>query len=890
VDIDAAILWGSTRDEEALKQAKSLGVTERLLNGNAKTAWKFINEYLEKYGSIPSVGLIVENSGTIVKPPDEEDRVSLKYVVDQLYDRFQHKSLNYGLGKSSEALEQGNQQDAVTEVLKLADHLRAERKDQLQLHTLGDVAPDVLAMYEKVKRGEIGVPFPWPTMTSMCVSGDTLVYDAESGLAVRADEAGGRIATWSAVDGVHVRSTTFSGKTGRKQCLRMSLESGGELVGTPEHPVLTPEGWKKLSELKPGDSVAMAARYPIPDRVVGMPEAHVVLIAMLLAEGCFIGSHVRLANRGSAFAAEARRCAELIGCDLIEYQKGLYRFRGRAIRRRRKDGRFSSHRVNPAQVMLERYGVIRGRSPEKVIPDAVFRLGDRQIAQFVGTFWSGDGYVNVCGKGLGRSINLGIHLTSRKMVEQLRHLLLRLGIVSRFVPNARKPSAAGWHPSHRLLVPSEFHEKFDEVVGPFLLGDKARDMNRAMAVIRGRRFRVGNVVDIGGLKEALRGPASKRGVIVRVADGRNAESYDSLFIRVVSGGKRMSSSRIQVDVLRRLLAEVGGGDCRWIVDGNLWWDSVAIVEPEAVRDVYDFTIPGSHSFIANGLVVHNTMGMWPGTLTFFVARPSTGKTWSAVIMALHAWQEAKLRVLIVSPELGRVEMGERMVAKYGGFSYRDVVSATLGSLAEPKFYETIEFLKTNGDGLYILDDEDRLQTDYIEQAVEVVQPDLVVIDSLYMLRVERGKVKSGAGSRGDRMERIVETVNWMRQLSRRSWSFAPQGLPVVGIHQLSREGKVKSESARSIKSGRGTGGLEDTVALSDALFWNAHNLFAMYQDQYMLQDQQLMYVPLKVRRQTQVSNLVIRWDLSSMDFREIGTKVGDQAAAEYKDDETDMPY
>ena len=34
---------------------------------------------------------------------------------------------------------------------------------------------------------------------------------------------------------------------------------------------------------------------------------------------------------------------------------------------------------------------------------------------------------------------------------------------------------------------------------------------------------------------------------------------------------------------------------------------VARTEDEVARDVYDLTVPGSHSFIANGLVVHNTL-------------------------------------------------------------------------------------------------------------------------------------------------------------------------------------------------------------------------------------------------------------------------------------------
>jgi replicative DNA helicase len=284
-----------------------------------------------------------------------------------------------------------------------------------------------------------------------------------------------------------------------------------------------------------------------------------------------------------------------------------------------------------------------------------------------------------------------------------------------------------------------------------------------------------------------------------------------------------------------------------------------------------------------------TLGMWPGTLTFFVARPGVGKTWTAVITALHAWKVAKVKVLIVSPELGRVELGERLISAHGQFSYRDIVSGTLGDLAEQKLVSLASDLaKGGGDGLFILDDEDKLSPDYIEQAIEATEPALVLIDSLYMLRVEQGKIKSGAGSRGDRMERVVETVNWMRGVSRRKRPFAPTGLPVVGIHQLSREGRPKREAVQALKSGRSTGGLEDTVALSDALFWNAHNLFAMYQDPYMRQDKQLMYVPLKARRQATMSSLVIRWDMDAMDFQEIGTKVTD--AEGYKDQEEEAPY
>jgi replicative DNA helicase len=265
-----------------------------------------------------------------------------------------------------------------------------------------------------------------------------------------------------------------------------------------------------------------------------------------------------------------------------------------------------------------------------------------------------------------------------------------------------------------------------------------------------------------------------------------------------------------------------------------------------------------------------TMGLWPGTLTFFVARPGVGKTWTAVIMALFAWAAGK-KVLIVSPELNRVELGERFVAKYGAYSYSDMVTAKLGLMGKAALKRTVDELVQKGDNLFILDDEEHIGPESIEQAIETVEPDIILIDSLYMLRVEQGKIKGkGPGSKNSaasRSDRIVETVDWARGLSRRVQR------PIVGISQLSRDAKMKKEAADSLKRGKGTGGLEDAVALSDALFQDAHNLFALFQDRDMRLDKQLVYVPLKVRRQAMISHVCVRWDMEKMDFSEIGSFV-----------------
>lgn len=451
MDLDATALWFATRSPESYKRIREAGVDEDLFTGTPKAGFQFLVEYLKKHGELPGIGVISEETGCVIRPPEEGDEVSVSYLVERLHQRAIHRSLKYGLQKSFEFLEEDKQSESVSEVLKLADHLRKRRVAQVQLRTLGQVAPEVLEMYERTKRGEIGIPLPWPTMTAM------------------------------------------------------------------------------------------------------------------------------------------------------------------------------------------------------------------------------------------------------------------------------------------------------------------------------------------------------------------------------------------------------------------------------------------------------TLGLWPGTLSFFVARPGVGKTWTAVIIALHAWA-AGYKVLIVSPELGRVELGERLVAKYGEFNYGDMVTARLGSLNEGVLRDKVAELQLKGENFWILDDEDHLSPASIEQAIETIEPHIVLIDSVYMMKVADGKVKGkgpgGGGGKGGRYDRILETVDWLRSSSRR------YKLPFIGISQLSRDAKQKKGSSDEIKKGRGTGGLEDAVAMSDTLFMDAHNLFALYQDQDLRLDKQLIYVPLKVRRQASISHVVINWDMTTMNFSEIGTFVpnSESKSSGYEDDEYESAF
>lgn len=299
------------------------------------------------------------------------------------------------------------------------------------------------------------------------------------------------------------------------------------------------------------------------------------------------------------------------------------------------------------------------------------------------------------------------------------------------------------------------------------------------------------------------------------------------------------------------------------IDG-VFWDRVVQVRDVGVRRIFDLTVSPTSNFVANDIIVHNT--------------------WTAVNIVWNAHFEHGKKTLIVSPEMTRVELVERVIARHGQFNYSDMVSGTLGSFVEPQLKKVIDELRSV-DGFWILDDEDRLGPTYIEEAIDATNPDLIAIDAIYMLNVAEGKIKSGPGSRGGRYDRILGTVDWLRSLSRRT------SKPIVGISQLSREGgKIKQIDKDVIKGGKGTGGLEDALAMTDTLFWDAQNLFAMYQDDDMKTDKQMLYVPLKARRQAKWSAVVTNWNMDEMNFDQIGSHVEKKDATEDSSNDDDAIF
>ncbi|MGE5280846.1 MAG: replicative DNA helicase [Chloroflexota bacterium] len=196
---------------------------------------------------------------------------------------------------------------------------------------------------------------------------------------------------------------------------------------------------------------------------------------------------------------------------------------------------------------------------EKRVPDAVFAQHASGIAAFLRHLWATDGCVWLGGPG--KAANVCYATSSARFAYDVQTLLLRLGItarVSRHVNEAKGRSQFHVSVSNGTDLP-----RFLELVGT--LGASKRDHTSSI---------------LEHFRDRVRNP------------NRNLIPKES--------GPEKSGSVAVASAVR----------CEELVDpalGDAYWDPVVSIEPDGVEEVFDLTVEGLHNFVADNVVVHNSI-------------------------------------------------------------------------------------------------------------------------------------------------------------------------------------------------------------------------------------------------------------------------------------------
>jgi replicative DNA helicase len=459
---------------------------------------------------------------------------------------------------------------------------------------------------------------------SGCLVAETRIQRADTGATVTLGEllaTGARDVPvwtldhdWRLVEGV----LTHAFPSGVKPTFRLRLASGREVVATDNHPFRRLDGWAALGDLRVGDLVAVPRRLPAPDRLEAMATHEVVLLAHLLGDGCVLpGQPVRYTSADPENLDAVEEAAGHFGIVPRRtaggacWQTDLPAPGGTATSEAggppdasgsgsgaEPVGGDDRYRRNPVAAWWDELGLRGCRSHQRFVPDRVHAMPDAQVRLFLRHLWATHGSVTVA-PGAGRqAVRIHYATTSRRLADGVRDLLLRCGIQSRtcsvltgehglgfsvevsgVVDQRRFLEDVGVHGARSTAVEAALAVLADVVPNP--------NVDAIPAEVRGQV--VDAMADAGltpwGLAEAIGEPDCGRDLL-----GSDAGPRTMTRPRLASFAQATGSTS---------LADLAGSDVHW--------DHVVAIEPLGEAPVYDATVLGTHNFLADGVVVHNSI-------------------------------------------------------------------------------------------------------------------------------------------------------------------------------------------------------------------------------------------------------------------------------------------
>ena len=412
-----------------------------------------------------------------------------------------------------------------------------------------------------------------------CVSAHTFVMDSKQGRRHIKDI--GQFKTLAQKEGKLGWHQATSMLSGEKECARLTLTDGQEIEASLDHPFLTQRGWVELRDLHEDDLVATARHYPDFEADSSFSDDEVALSAFLLADGG-LTHHVQFVDDNETVLAEVARLVD-------ELCNG-------STRSPEKSAAFRLS-IRGGKEFLSRVGITQSKSKDKELPSEFFLMSRSQIALFLNRFWACDGHLS--------EKTAECTLASKRLVRDLQWLLKRLAIRSSVV---YKEASIGEkkYDAWRLSFSGKDYIRFLEVVGP-IFGQEEKHR----AILENKLTKKANtnvdVVPIG--VEEIKEICDELGMPGRGGCYKKRALYTGrLRTEVKKFTGVTTNQRLSREKFAAFCEEFDyRGKYAWLATSDLCWERIRSVEHTGMQPVYDLTVPTAKNFVADGMVVHNTL-------------------------------------------------------------------------------------------------------------------------------------------------------------------------------------------------------------------------------------------------------------------------------------------
>lgn len=383
---------------------------------------------------------------------------------------------------------------------------------------------------------------------------------------------------------------------GIKPVYRLQTRLGNEIIATGNHPFKTLHGWKNLSDLKTGEFIASPKRTKIKSKK-SWQKSRIIALAWLLSEGntCHPSSLYVYNNNMAILEDFIAAAKEFNNTKTRIYKRSEGKYEVCA-----NTGTFGSRKRCDLRLWAERFNLCYKKADEKLIPSEAMQLCDSNISLLLGRLWSGDGFV------CSDECNQPYYATSSvKLAKQVKSLLLRLGIVSsmhkkkfKYKYKNRSELKTGYTLN---LVGRSSLKNFIKLVGPHCI-TKEHEITKLKNHMNTKLGRWNKENSHDRIPVEVFDIIRHEMKILNIKPKQVADKA-KIAIRLLSKDKKKSFQRETISILA---TAINSDKLKEIAHSDIFWDQVVSITYEGENEVFDFSVPRTHNFVANNLIVHNS--------------------------------------------------------------------------------------------------------------------------------------------------------------------------------------------------------------------------------------------------------------------------------------------
>ena len=464
---------------------------------------------------------------------------------------------------------------------------------------------------------------------SGCLTGDTLITRADTGERIPIKNLVGQtnVPVHSLDETWRIKEEKISKVfcSGRKMVYELTTKSGLRIKASANHPFRKINGWTRLNQLQIGDLIATPKKLTISSPKNELSEDEIAFLAHLLGDGCV------LSHQPVHYTSSDQENIKIVA----KLAKKLFKIKPRIVKQKNwwhvylpSPYHLTHGKHNPIISWYQKLGIKPVRSWKKEIPEKIFTSNENHLSLFLRHLWATDG--NISSKLLKNrkpSASIYYSTTSKKLAEGVKHLLLRLGIRSK-ISGIRK---GNYRICYHVNIRGKKHQlNFLHLIGCF--GKRGRIIPH---LIKDLEDIIPNTnLDIW--------PKETWQFIINPIREKEEISWREFSAGIGTSycGTTLFKCGIGTERLIRIANLLQSQTLDEIAKSDIFWDQIVSIKPLKVEKVYDATVPKTYNFLANNIIIHNSIEQ-DADVVMFISRedrykPNTErKNIADIIIAKH---------------------------------------------------------------------------------------------------------------------------------------------------------------------------------------------------------------------------------------------------------------